>query len=408
MMAKLVRKRFWQRFALFLVALWGVIALWQAPVVSPIATDQIRGVWMTNLGAAWMYYAMRTDEVTATLAQHRLNTLYPCVWNRGYTLHPSQVAKAAGGIRRDVTTDIPLLPGDDVLRGFVYQAHRQHLRILPWFEYGLMIPETAAIAQAHPDWLTTTRFGSHVQDPMKPFPLFLGPLQNFQLEIAGGNLAWLNPFHPEVQQFLTDLIVEVVQRYPVDGIQLDDHFGLPVIFGYDPYTTALYQAEHGGNRPPEAFGDVEWVAWRANGITQLMEKISRAVKQANPEAVVSISPNPPSFAYNKYLQDWRRWVDLDLVDEVVVQVYRDDLSVLENDLYNSGFYDLRDQVPIAIGLYTGPFLSAKPISVLTEEIQAVQAAGYQGVAFFCWETTLWIFKGGSAGAVWRTLFTSFS
>ncbi|MGB3295278.1 MAG: family 10 glycosylhydrolase [Phormidesmis sp.] len=406
--AKLDRKRFWRQLALFLVALWGVIALWQAPVVSPVATDQIRGVWMTNLGAAWMYYAARTDEVTATLAKHRLNTLYPCVWNRGYTLHPSQVAKAAGGILRDVTTDIPLLPGDDVLKGFVYQAHRQHLRILPWFEYGLMIPETAAIALAHPDWLTTTRFGNSVQDPLRPFPLFPKPLQNFQLEIAGGNLAWLNPFHPAVQQFLTDLIVEVVERYPVDGIQLDDHFGLPVIFGYDPYTTALYQADHNGAAPPEDFSSAEWVAWRANGITQLMEKISLAVKQADPEAVVSISPNPPSFAYSKYLQDWRRWVDLGLVDEVVVQVYRDDLAVLENDLYNSGFYDLRDQVPIAIGLYTGPFLRAKPIRVLTKEIQAVQTAGYQGVVFFCWETTLWVFKGGGAGAVWRALFKSFS
>lgn len=409
MVIKLKHGRLWRRAALFLVALWVAIALWQAPVVSPMAaTDQIRGVWMTNLGAAWMYYASRTDEVTATLAKHRLNTLYPCVWNRGYTLHPSQVAKAAGGVLRDVTTDIPLLPGDDVLKGFVYQAHRQHLRILPWFEYGLMIPETAAIAQAHPDWLTTTRFGNSVQNPLSPFPLFPTPLKNFQLEIAGGNLAWLNPFHPEVQQFLTDLIVEVVERYPVDGIQLDDHFGLPVIFGYDPYTTELYKAEHGGMAPPENFQDAEWVAWRADGITRLMEKISAAVKQANPEAVVSISPNPPGFAYSKYLQDWRRWVDTKLVDEVVVQVYRDELSILENDLYNSGFYDLRDQVPIAIGLYTGPFLSAKPISVLKEEIQAVQAAGYRGVAFFCWETTFWVFKGGSAGAVWQTLVQSFS
>ena len=44
----------------------------------------------------------------------------------------------------------------------------------------------------------------------------------------GANEAYLNPCHPEVQTFLTDLIVEVVQAYPVDGIQLDDHFGLPL------------------------------------------------------------------------------------------------------------------------------------------------------------------------------------
>ncbi len=363
---------------------------------------------MTNIGAALMYYTQQADEAVADLAEHRLNTLYPCVWNRGYTLHPSQVAKAAGGILKDVTTDIPLLPQDDVLKGLVHQAHRQHLRILPWFEYGLMMPESSAIAQPHPDWLTTTRLGSTMQHSLTPNRLFPKSLQNFQLEIAGGNLAWLNPFHPEVQQFITDLIVEVAQRYPVDGIQLDDHFGLPVTFGYDSYTVELYKREHGGIAPPGDFNDAEWVAWRAEGITQLLAKIATALKAINPNAILSISPNPPNFAYSKYLQDWRQWVDQGLVDEVVVQLYREDLSTLENDLYNSGFYDLQTKVPIAIGLYTGPFLKAKSVDVLDKEIRTVQKAGYRGVAFFCWETTLWAFRGGGNESIQQVLSARFS
>ncbi|NEP15524.1 MAG: family 10 glycosylhydrolase [Leptolyngbya sp. SIO4C1] len=407
-MAKAVRKRRLRHWVLFLGAIWLVFALWQAPVVPPAAAEQIRGVWMTNVGASLMYYTLRADEVVANLAKHHLNTLYPCVWNRGYTLHPSRTAKAAGAPLRDVTTDMLFVPGDDILRELVYQAHRQHLRILPWFEYGLMIPATAAIAQAHPDWLTVNQAGATVGDPLAPNPILPRPLRNFQLEIAGGNLAWLNPFHPEVQQFLTDLIVEVVQRYAVDGIQLDDHFGLPIDFGYDPYTVNRYQSEHGGAAPPSDPSDAEWVAWRANQITQLMEKITYAVKAVDPKAAISISPNPPSFAYRKYLQDWTRWVDLGLIDEVVVQLYRTDLSIFENDLYNSGFYQLRDRVPIAIGLYTGPFLSSKPIDRLSQEIQAVQAAGYRGVAFFCWETTFWFFKGSSAQEIWQTLVNQFA
>ncbi|MGD1897291.1 MAG: glycoside hydrolase family 10 protein [Phormidesmis sp.] len=402
------RRKFWIRLSLFLSTIWFVFALWQAPVVSPFASNQIRGVWMTNVGAALSYYTMRTDEVMATMAKHHLNTLYPCVWNRGYTLHPSAVMQAAGGPAKEMVTDIPLLPGDDVLKGLVHQAHRQHLRIVPWFEYGLMIPETSAIAKAHPDWLTTTQAGETVETRLSPSAALPQPLQNFQLEMVGGNLAWLNPAHPDVQQFLTDLIVEVVARYPVDGIQLDDHFGLPVAFGYDAYTVEKYKSEHGGAVPPSDVNEAEWVAWRAGQITQLLEKINVAVKNANPDAIVSVSPNPPAFAYNKYLQDWRRWVDLRIVDEVVVQVYRDDLAVLENDLYYSGFYDVREQVPTAIGLYTGPFLSAKPIDRLDAEIQTVQAAGFGGVAFFCWETTLWSFKGSETQAVLTTLLSRFS
>ncbi|MEO1391570.1 MAG: family 10 glycosylhydrolase [Cyanobacteria bacterium J06634_5] len=402
-MSKTKRNTVWKRLILFLLAALGAIALWQAPIVPTAASTQIRGVWMTNVGAALTYYTLRTDEVMANLAKHHLNTLYPCVWNRGYTLHPSKVAKSAGGVSRDIVTDIPLLSKDDVLKGFVHQAHRQTLRILPWFEYGLMIPETSAIAQAHPDWLTTTQAGATVANPLTPQPGIPKPLQNFQLEMAGGNLAWLNPYHPEVQQFLTDLIVEVVENYDVDGIQLDDHFGLPIAFGYDALTVSLYQAEHGGALPPQNPNNPDWIAWRAEGITQLLKKISVAVKQVNPDAIVSVSPNPPSFAYNKYLQDWRRWVALGLVDEVIVQVYRNDLAVLESDLYNSGFYDLRSQLPVAIGLYTGPFLQGKSIDRLQSEIETVQAAGYGGVAFFSWETTLWAFKNGSTQAVLKAL-----
>jgi len=39
-----------------------------------------------------------------------------------------------------------------------------------------------------------------------------------------------------VQDFLANLIVEIVTEYDVDGIQLDDHFGWPSNLGYDPYT----------------------------------------------------------------------------------------------------------------------------------------------------------------------------
>ncbi len=338
---------------------------------------------MTNYGAALMYYTTRLDEVVAHLAQHRLNTLYPAVWNRGYTLHSSKVAFQAGSKSRNPFTSLPLLPFQDTLSEAVYQAHRQHLRLIPWFEYGLMLPVRSPIAQKHPDWLTTTQSGNK------------------------GN-GWLNPFHPQVQQFLTDLIVEVVQRYGVDGIQLDDHFGLPIEFGYDPYTIKLYQKDHSGAKPPSNPANPEWIAWRAERLTQLMAKITKAVKAARPQAIVSLSPHPPNFAYQKYLQDWTRWVNLALVDEVIVQVYRQDLATLKAELYSSGFRTLlRQPVPISIGLYTGPILAAKQIQPLRQEVETVRATGYNGVSFFCWETTFWLFKGSPEKQVRQTFLKLF-
>ncbi|NJL65190.1 MAG: family 10 glycosylhydrolase [Methylacidiphilales bacterium] len=363
-------------FVLAVAALLVFTSLWQAPTInrSAIPNNEIRGVWMTNYGAALSYYTTRLDDVIANIAKHRLNTIYPAVWNRGYTLHPSTVAESVSGSSQDSMTSLPLLPFQDTLSELVKQAHRQKLRIIPWFEYGLVVPKNHAIAKRHPDWLTMTQSG----------------------KIAlKDNMAWLNPCHPEVQEFLTNLIVDVVKRYPVDGIQLDDHFALPVEFGYDAYTAKLYRREHNGNSPPQNPKNSEWMAWRAGKLTQLMDKISKSVKDENQDVIISLSPNSLNFAYNRYLQDWGKWVDLGLLDEVIVQVYREDLRAISNELNNRELQNIKNKLPIAIGLYTGPFLSPKSIPKLQREIQIVQKYNYSGVSFFCWETTLWFFKGGS-------------
>ncbi|MBE9097998.1 glycoside hydrolase family 10 protein [Vacuolonema iberomarrocanum] len=394
------------RFLLVLTTAWLVITQWQFPTVTgQPQMAEMRGVWMTNLGSALMYYTTRLDETVGKLAQQHLNTVYPAVWNRGYTLHSSQVLQTASGRRRDPLTSLPVLPFQDPVREWVYQAHRQHLRLIPWFEYGLMIPTSSALAQAHPDWLTVNQDGQQVEDPMQPNSLFPKALQNLQLEVTGGNQAWLNPFKPEVRQFLVDLIAEAVQQYEVDGIQLDDHFGLPVAFGYDEETVALYRQEHGGAAPPTDPTNSEWVRWRADKISLLFRDISQAVKATRPEAVVSLSPNPPDFAYRNYLQDWRRWVDEGWVDEVVVQVYRDSAETLSASLEGSGLAAIAPSIPLSIGLYTGPFLDATPMETIQQQVEVVRSAGYNGVSFFSWETTFWLFRHESVNEeIWRSLF----
>jgi uncharacterized lipoprotein YddW (UPF0748 family) len=363
---------------LILLSFWFTISVWQAPIVNlSKSNSEIHGIWITNFGVALNYYTTRLDEAVANIAKHNLNTVYPAVWNRGYTLHPSNVAKKVSGSERYYLTSLPLLPFQDALRELVKQTRRQHLRVIPWFEYGLMVPKNHPITRRHPEWLTQTASGSKVSKE------------------SNESMSWLNPCHPEVQKFLTNLIVDVVKRYQVDGIQLDDHFALPVQFGYDAYTVELYKKEHFGKAPPTNYNNSEWMAWRAEKLTQLMKKISQEVKIVRKNAVISLSPNSPTFAYNKYLQNWEKWVNQGLLDEVIVQVYRDELKSFKSELQNDDLLSMKNKIPIAIGLYTGPFLDVKPIDRVKQEIKIVKDSAYKGISFFCWETTLWFFKGGS-------------
>ena len=70
-------------------------------------------------------------------------------------------------------------------------------------------------------------------------------------------------------------------------------------------------------------------------MTELTRKVKEAVKKVNPNLIISISPNHPSFAYKKYSQNWLVWVRQKLVDEVIVQIYRrtkglTELATLDN------------------------------------------------------------------------------
>jgi uncharacterized lipoprotein YddW (UPF0748 family) len=340
------RKR-WGLVFLGLLTWYLVISVWQAPIVHPTLhpTPKLRGVWMTHLGAALMFQTTQLDETIAQLAQQQVNTLYPSVWNHGHTLYNSHVvAPSIGQTRHNPWLYLPFIPQPDILTHLAQQTHRQHLRLIPWFEYGLMIPIDAALIRQHPDWLITTQTGQTVQAPDAPTAHPIGQLRR---AIVGQDQAWLNPFHPEVQQFLVALITEVVKRDGVAGIQLDDHFGLPIEFGYDAYTVGLYKTSHKGQAPPTNPADPEWVKWRADRLTDLMGQIVRSVKQSKRGAVISLSPNLPEFAYRTSLQDWSEWVRRGWLDEVIVQVYRPDIVSFTAVLDRPDLQKLAQQVPLS-------------------------------------------------------------
>ena len=152
-------------------------------------------------------------------------------------------------------------------------------------------------------------------------------------------MVWLNPFRPEVQQLLTDLALEVITLYDVDGVQFDDHFSLPIAFGYDAYTKALYLRETGRDVPPNP-QDQAWVRWRANKLTSFLRRLRTTLKARKPDLLLSLSPNYADFAYKLQIQDWRTWVKEGLVDEVVVQVYRPDVASFTAELDRPEFQEI--------------------------------------------------------------------
>jgi uncharacterized lipoprotein YddW (UPF0748 family) len=331
----------------------------------PIDRPERRGVWMTNIDSDILFKADKLKAAVETLADLKFNTLYPVSWNFGYTFYPSATALKETGFRQ-----APEMKNRDMLAELIPQAHAKKMVVMPWFEFGFMAPETSDLALNHPEWLTYQSNGDTVW-------------------LEGGEpRVWLNPFLPEVQNFITNLVMETVNNYDVDGIQFDDHFGLPNSFGYDDYTIALYRKEHKNQSPPKNPDNAEWVKWRADKITDYTARLVQQIKAKKPNVLFSLSPNPYDFAYVHSLQDWRTWQQKGLLDELIIQVYVSSLKSFESHLQRPEVQAAAKQIPVSIGVLSGLRGKKVPFQRIREQVTAVRQAGLSGVSFFFYET-LW-------------------
>ena len=390
--------------SLFLVIL-GICVLFVTLTIRPSLSEnstfgEIRGVWLTNIDSDVLFSPKQTEKAIADLTKLNFNILYPTVWNWGHTLYPSKIAELHTGKLVDPTEG---LQDRDLLQEIVDQGHQQKMTVIPWFEFGFMAPVDSDLAKTHPDWLTQKPDGETVW-----------------LEGKTHERVWLNPLNPAVQQFISDLVLEIVNQYDIDGIQFDDHFGYPADFGYDPLTLKLYQAEHSGKLPPNptvlkpvedcVVNDPEWQAWvdwRSQKITDYMAKLSKQIKAVKPQILVSISPNPQRFSKNCFLMDWQSWQKKGLMDQLVLQVYRNQLSDFQRELQKPEVQIAKQEIPVAIGILSGLKNRPLPMTQIQEQVNFVRDEKFAGVSFFFYES-LWNLGKESPEDrqnQWKTLFS---
>ena len=334
----------------------------QTPPKTP--TTELRGVWLTNIDSDVIFSRNNIIDAVNRLDKLNFNTIYPTVWQGGYTLYPSAAAQRVFGQSIDPS---PELKDRDILKEIIAQSRPRGIAVIPWFEFGFMAPAESELATLHPDWLAQRRDGSTIWKE------------------GEHERVWLNPFHPEVQQFILDLILEIVDNYDIDGIQFDDHFGLPVEFGYEPLTVSMYQ-EQIKSPPSDDARETFWVRWRADKINDFVGRVSRAIKSRKQKCIVSLSPNPFHFALPAHLQDWFTWERRGYIDEIVLQVYRSDIKRFSAELEREEVKLAKLNIPTAIGILTGLKNNSVPLKQIQEQVQEVRKRDFAGVSFFFYES----------------------
>ncbi|MBN8587743.1 MAG: family 10 glycosylhydrolase [Rhodothermia bacterium] len=268
----------------------------------PVYKKEVRGVWVTNVASDILNSRENIARGVDYLAKNGFNVIFPVVWNKDYTLHPSNVMVRHFGTTRKQDPYFSA-QNRDPLAELIVEAHSRGIEVIPWFEYGFA--SNGFLVNAKPDWATKGVDGKVVNK---------------------NGFFWMAAINPDVQQFMLDLMKEVIENYDVDGIQGDDRLpAMAVEGGYDEYTVQLYKREHNGAAPPTYQKDPDWVQWRADKLTSFLGKLYRMTKKQDPNLTVSMSPSILDFAKYEYLQDWTRWLDSTYVDLVHPQAYRYDL-----------------------------------------------------------------------------------
>ena len=341
------------------------------PSVQPKRT---LGVWLTNSPSPLYYDKTTLLKAMDELQQAGFTALYPNVWSRGTTFHRSQFAPV----------EPPLLKAGlnlDPICAISKEGRKRGMKVIPWFEYGLMEPADAAVVKQHPEWVLTRRDGNPV------------------MTMHGKEMVWLNPAHPGVRERFIGLVLEVMKRCKMDGLQLDDHFAWPVELGYDPYTTALYQQDT-GVQPPKDHTNRYWMTWRRRQLTGLLRELRQRLDDESLPQRISLSPGPFRFAYNHWLQDWELWAVGELIDDLVVQNYAYSLKGFAKDLNQPALRKARQWgLPVQIGVLAGFGKRTTPIPVLAEKKRLSNEQGY-GVIYFYWEG-LWGKYSGKEGSAFR-------
>jgi len=149
---------------------------------------------------------------------------------------------------------------------------------------------------------------------------------NREVVYQWGNQLWMDPGAKIVQDRAYNVIIDVVRRYDLDGIHLDDYFYPYPIPGEsfpDSKTYAAYK-ENGGTL---SLGD-----WRRENVNQMVLRLSEGIKATKPNVKFGISPfgiyrpgQPAGItgldAYNVLYADSRKWLEQGWVDYLAPQLY---------------------------------------------------------------------------------------
>ncbi|MGY8779648.1 MAG: glycoside hydrolase family 10 protein [Longimicrobiales bacterium] len=311
------------------------------PTVNPVRSfDEVRAVWVVR-------YTMTSAEAVTEMVENAeaagINTLLVQVRGRADAFYSSDLEPRGESVRE---------PDFDPLELAIELAHNRGMAVHAWVNTHLVwgpaeLPESPKhLVNAHPDWLAVPRDLGEQLLPMDPFDdRFVAALVQYARDNPGTvEGVYSSPSHPEVQDRVRAVWLDLAAGYDLDGIHYD-YIRFPSgqydysmgalerfrLWARTPLTPARFeQLDDAYLSDLYAFVEGEptlWADFRREQVTRLVRRIHHDVKEINPRLVISAAVIADTdLARNDRFQEWPVWLRDGLIDIAVPMAYTPDSS----------------------------------------------------------------------------------
>jgi uncharacterized lipoprotein YddW (UPF0748 family) len=201
------------------------------------------------------------------------------------------------------------VPFWDPLEFAIREAHARHLELHAWFN-----PYRARHTDAKSP-LARTHIARTHPTLVKPYAGYL----------------WMDPGEPAVRARTLRVVLDVVKRYDVDGVHIDDYF-YPYPANDRRGRAIAFPDDRSWKRYVREGGELSRADWRRRNVDLLVQALDEGVHKAKPWVRFGISPFGiwrPGYptqvrgfdAYEKLYADARKWLREGWVDYFTPQLY---------------------------------------------------------------------------------------
>ncbi len=240
-----------------------------APMVATVpvaAPRELRGLWVATVanldfpskpGLSADTMRAELDRLVDTARDTGFNALVFQVRPEGDALYDSLHEPWS----RYLTGTQGEAPALDPLQYLIERAHGEGIEVHAWFN-----PYRAALSSK------PLRHPQHISNTAKDHTH------------RWGHLLWLDPGVLEVQDHAVAVVDDVVTRYDVDGVHLDDYF-----YPY-PDGTKRFPDQASFSAYQETGGLLKLDAWRRDNVDTLVHRLAHTVRARRPHVRFGISP----------------------------------------------------------------------------------------------------------------------